>query len=209
MLFRSMITLALQGNGTPAVLAPPPPPPATVAPAAPAGPPTTSAPPASPASSTPPAAIPAGPEPEPVRPVDAGASAQNASTINETNEQWNDAVQRGLEWLAHNQNPDGSFGRGRMSANAGIVSLCALALMGDGSVPGRGRYGQAVERALGYVLQHITESGLVTNEGTNGPMYGHGFAALFLGEVYGMSNDDTRVRDALARAVRQIGRAHV
>jgi hypothetical protein len=76
--------------------------------------------------------------------------------------------------------------------------------MADGSVPGRGRHGTAVARALEYVLAHCTESGLVTTEGNNVPMYGHGFAALFLGEVYGMSPEDGRVRDALVRAVRLI-----
>jgi hypothetical protein len=32
-------------------------------------------------------------------------------------------------------------------------------------------------------------------------MYGHGFATLFLGEIYGMSPEDNRVRDALVKAV--------
>jgi Squalene-hopene cyclase C-terminal domain/Prenyltransferase and squalene oxidase repeat len=32
-------------------------------------------------------------------------------------------------------------------------------------------------------------------------MYGHGFATLFLGEIYGMNPDDNRVRDALVKAV--------
>ena len=32
-------------------------------------------------------------------------------------------------------------------------------------------------------------------------MYGHGFATLFLGEIYGMNPADKRVRDALVRAV--------
>ena len=122
-------------------------------------------------------------EPDVKRPVDAGVSAQNAPSQNETNPQWRDSVEQGLEWLAKSQNPDGSFGKGRMSGNAGIVSLCALALMGDGNLPGRGRYGAAVARALEYVLQHVSESGLVSSENMNGPMYGHGFAALFLGEI--------------------------
>ena len=142
--------------------------------------------------------------PAPPRPKDAGTSAQNAPITDETDAAWRDSVERGLAWLAKSQNADGSFGRGRMSDNAGIVSLCALALMADGNVPGRGRYGAVVERALEYVLKHVTESGLVAGEGVNGPMYGHGFATLFLGEIYGMSPDDTRVRDALVRAVRLI-----
>jgi prenyltransferase beta subunit len=32
-------------------------------------------------------------------------------------------------------------------------------------------------------------------------MYGHGFATLFLGEIYGMNPQDKRVRDALVKAV--------
>jgi hypothetical protein len=193
------VILALAPQG-----APPPPstPSAKPAPAAPV------APTASPSPATPAAANPAPPEPAPpaterdvVRPKSAGASAQNAPTQGEQTDAWRRACDRGLAWLAAAQNPDGSFGRGRMSANAGIVSLCALAFMGDGNLPGRGPYGRTVERALAYVLEHCTESGLVTNDGVNGPMYGHGFAALFLGEIYGMSPDDARVRDALSRAI--------
>ena len=145
-----------------------------------------------------------GPERDAPRPTDAGRSAQNAPIADETDERWRESVERGLEWLVRSQNADGSFGRGRVSSNAGIVSLCALALMADGNLPGRGRHGAAVGRALEYVLKHVTESGLVSAEGGNGPMYGHGFAALFLGEIYGMSPEDTRVRDALSRAIRLI-----
>jgi prenyltransferase beta subunit len=144
------------------------------------------------------------PDDEARRPKDAGTSAQNAPVEGETDDAWRDSVERGLAWLARSQNADGSFGRGRMSDNAGIVSLCALAFMADGSVPGRGRYGAAVERALEYVLRSVAESGLVGGEGVNGPMYGHGFATLFLGEIYGMNPQDDRVRDALVRAVRLI-----
>lgn len=50
------------------------------------------APPPSPAPVPPPA-----PEaPEPVRPKDAGASAQNAPIERETDEAWRDSVERGL-----------------------------------------------------------------------------------------------------------------
>ena len=167
-------------------------------------PPAPAAAPASPAPPQPAPDVPPGPEREAARPADAGKSAQNTPLQDEQDETWRRSVDRGLAWLAAQQNPDGSFGRGRISSNAGIVSLCALAFMADGNLPGRGTYGRSVERALEYVLEHCTESGLVTNEGVNGPMYGHGFAALFLGEVYGMAPDDTRVRDALVRAIHLI-----
>jgi hypothetical protein len=54
------------------------------------------------------------------------------------------------------------------------------------------------------VLEGATETGLLAAETSHGPMYGHGFATLFLGEIHGMNPDDERVRDALGRAVRVI-----
>jgi squalene cyclase len=99
------------------------------------------------------------------------------------------------------QNADGSFGRGRYGKHVGITALCGLAYMADGNLPGRGPYGEHVRQALEFVLSHATESGLLAAETSHGPMYGHGFATLFLGEVYGMNPQDNRVREALVRAV--------
>jgi hypothetical protein len=82
--------------------------------------------------------------------------------------------------------------------------------MADGSVPGRGPYGEQVRKGLEFVLASVNPTGLIASETSHGPMYGHGFAALFLGEVYGMTKGggDTalsaRVHDALVRATRLI-----
>ena len=77
--------------------------------------------------------------------------------------------------------------------------------MGAGNLPGRGKYGVQVEKSLNYILSCCQESGLITSENTNGLMYGHGFATLFLGEIYGMSPDDN-VKEKLIRSVRLIER---
>jgi hypothetical protein len=114
------------------------------------------------------------------------------------------AVTRGFEYLKSQQNSDGSFGRGRYGRHVGITALCALAYMADGNLPGRGMYGEEVRKALDFVLDHSTETGLLAAESSHGPMYGHGFAALFLGEIYGMNPEDKRVRDALEKAVELI-----
>lgn len=177
-------------------------PPAPSAPPAPSTPPAPSAPPAAAPGSTPPSP-PVG-EREPERPADAGSSAQNAPSQDEITPALNDSIERGLRYLVSIQNSDGSFGRGRYARNVAITALCGLALMADGNLPGRGRYGEAVQKALDFVLVASTETGLLAAEASHGPMYGHGFAALFLGEIYGMNPDDTRVRDALARAVQLI-----
>ena len=128
-------------------------------------------------------------------------TAENNPLASEMTEQLDLAVRNGLEYLKREQKSDGSFGVGRYSRNVAVTSLCALAFMADGHVPGRGEYGEQVQRALDFILAHSTESGLLAAEQTHGPMYGHGFATLFLGEVYGMSPTDNRVRDALVKAV--------
>jgi len=115
------------------------------------------------------------------------------------------ACQRGLAYLKTQQNEDGSFGLGRYGRNVGIASICALAFMADGHMPGQDDYGQVVKKTLDFVLSCSTETGLIASGSTShGPMYGHGFATLFLGEIYGMNPSDTRVRDALVRAVQLI-----
>jgi Prenyltransferase and squalene oxidase repeat len=148
-------------------------------------------------------AIPVG-ETEPDRPARAGESAQNAPMAMEITPESAEAIRRGLRYLASLQNDDGSFGRGRFAKHVGITALCGLAFMGDGNLPGRGAYGEVVRKALEFVLRNATETGLLAAENSHGPMYGHGFATLFLGEIYGMSPEDGRVRDALVRAVELI-----
>ncbi len=113
------------------------------------------------------------------------------------------AVERGLAYLAQAQAEDGSYGSTRFPRHVGITALACLAFMADGHVPGRGEYGPNVQRGLDFVLDHATESGLIVADASHGPMYGHGFATLFLGEVYGMTGDP-RAREALLKAVRLI-----
>ena len=162
------------------------------------------APPAKPPVGGPPPAAPSGgaQQASPAHREEAGA--ENAPMSGETTPELERAVTRGLAYLASVQNDDGSFGRGRFSRHVGITALCGIAFLADGHLPGRGRYGDNVAKALEYVLRSSEESGLLAVENSTGPMYGHGFAALFLGEVYGMNPQDTRVRDALVRAVQLI-----
>lgn len=146
----------------------------------------------------------AGPRP------DGGVSAQNNALEDEITPELDEAVKRGLAALAALQNEDGSFGQGRFGRNVAVTSLACLAMMADGNLPGRGDYADKVSRGLDYILTNCTESGLIADDAANGPMYGHGFSALFLGEVYGMTagGADTalsgRVHEALVRAVRLI-----
>ena len=114
------------------------------------------------------------------------------------------AVERGLTWLADQQAADGSYGNlSHYGPHVGITGLAGLAFMSDGNMPGRGHYGLVVDRCLAFVLTHSSESGLLAAETSHGPMYGHGFATLFLAEVYGMTPRH-EVRETLRKAIRLI-----
>lgn len=112
------------------------------------------------------------------------------------------AVERGLVWLAGQQHPDGSFGSGAYRGNIAVTSLAGLAFMTVGHPPGQGPYGEVVDKALAYVLQNTNPSGFIESRQstTHGPMYSHGFGCLFLAEAYGMT-DRPDIREKLKKAV--------
>jgi prenyltransferase beta subunit len=112
-------------------------------------------------------------------------------------------IERGLLWLSKHQTRDGSFGGGGMAAQSAVTSLSALAMMSSGSLPGRGPYGANVQKAVDYIANSGQKSGLLSADASHGVMYSHGFATLFLAEVYGMTSDD-RVGESVTRAVRLI-----
>jgi hypothetical protein len=106
-------------------------------------------------------------------------------------------IEKGLDYLAQNQNQNGSWTcrigyklnetyQGEEYDNVGVTAIAGIAFLAQGSVPGRGKYGTNIEKALQFVLSCVRETdGYITKYGTR--MYEHGFAALFLAEVYGMS----------------------
>ena len=112
------------------------------------------------------------------------------------------AVAKGLAFLSQRQLENGSFSTSGYGRNAAVVALAGMAWLADGSTPGRGPYGTEVGRAADYLLEHAQNSGFISVEGamSHGPMYEHGFATLFLAEVYGMSPRDD-LREKLAAAV--------
>jgi hypothetical protein len=112
------------------------------------------------------------------------------------------AIERGLAYLASAQHDDGSFGTGNYRGNVAIVALAAVAFMSGGSTPGRGPYGREVSRAVDYLLANTQESGFINHStaGSHGPMYGHGFATMVLAECYGMAQRPD-IREKLDKAV--------
>jgi hypothetical protein len=140
---------------------------------------------------------------KPVPKPDAVAEKPNQVRGDEITDKQKVSVARGLDWLAKAQQPDGGYSKN--ASAAGITGLAGLAFMSAGNLPGRGKYGENVAKCVKYVMDSTQESGLIASDQTHGPMYGHGFATLFLGEVYGMTGDD-KVKEKLQMAVRLIER---
>ena len=121
------------------------------------------------------------------------------------------AVARGHEFLAAQQNPRGYWAQdvgfklntnyqvtASDSGHVGVTGLALMSFLAGGHVPGRGEYGDVLERGLRYVLDCVKENGFIEDNGSR--MYSHAFAALLLAEIYGM-NRRRDVREALQRAV--------
>lgn len=132
-----------------------------------------------------------------------------------TDQQWralNQSTDRGLAWLAAQQQPDGSF-RTDDRAQPAITSLAVLAFLSCGHEPGSGSYGEVLKRAVDYVLACRQEDGLlcrlqpedhliergVSHTGT----YNHAISGLMLAEVYGMAQADATaaIRDTIQQAI--------
>lgn len=116
------------------------------------------------------------------------------------------AINRGLEFLAINQNEDGALGSGSSyRRNVAVTALAGMAFLSAGNTPNRGKYGKQVEQAVQFLMASTGPTGLITSSEGNlqNPMYGHGFATLFLAEVYGMTHRQD-VREKLKLAVNLI-----
>ena len=114
------------------------------------------------------------------------------------------SIDRGLKWLVARQHDDGSFGDGLYRGNTAVCALAGMAMISSGSTSGRGPYGDRLERCVDYLLGCVQPSGFISGgDSARGPMYGHGFATMFLAECHGMSPRDD-LRKKLTKAVKII-----
>ncbi|MDP7034159.1 MAG: terpene cyclase/mutase family protein [Planctomycetota bacterium] len=121
------------------------------------------------------------------------------------------SIQKGLAYLVNTQSDNGSWScdigyklnygyrtTKRGGNHVGVTALACMSFMANGNLPGRGRYGQVVEKGLQFVLRCVSDSGYITHQDSR--MYSHAFATLFLAEMYGMTYRDD-VRRSLKAAV--------
>lgn len=128
-----------------------------------------------------------------------------------TREQWNQlekSVDKGLKFLATQQQPNGSFATLEVG-QPGITSLCVLAYLSRGHVPHQGEYGQLLDRAISYVVKSQQADGLLFglpvknrewgDKRQKTGAYNHAIAGVMLAEVYGMLQGEQS--DEVGRAI--------
>lgn len=118
------------------------------------------------------------------------AGAQQRDTVAPISPQLSQALAKGMKNLASKQEPDGSW-NGNYGKNVGETSLCLMAFMSMGHLPGEGEYGHVVGKGVHWVIQQAKPSGLVQFTGGQSKqapvMYGHALATLMLSEVWGQT----------------------
>lgn len=111
------------------------------------------------------------------------------------------AIEDGHKFLAKKQNRDGSFGPPDKKFAISITSFACLSFMAAGNLPHRGQYGKNVALGLNYITSIANKgTGYISTEGEESKMHGHGYATLFLVEVYGMSANE-EMRERLRRTI--------
>jgi squalene cyclase len=108
------------------------------------------------------------------------------------------ATAKALEWLAAQQNSDGSWGKGLYPHNTAVTSFAILAFLSQGHLPGQGRYGPEVAKGARFLIASERSDGyLVGSRGGN--MYAHAMATLALAELWGTAGGE-EIRPTLQRA---------
>ena len=126
------------------------------------------------------------------------------------------AIARAIDWLASNAQPDGSFTT-LPDGQPGITSLCVLAMLAGGELPGEGAHGEKLTAAIDYVLKMQKPNGLLRLSGQlaksspavsqpigRSAVYNHAISALMLAEAYAMTPQDQseRMKHGIQQAIK-------
>jgi len=100
--------------------------------------------------------------------------------------QTEEAVLRGLKWLAKQQQEDGHWS-GSQKSDVAVTSLCVLAFLGAGQTETYGRYKRQVEGAVQWLSKQQRKDGSICIPGESGDIgYSHALAGAALCEAHAM-----------------------
>jgi hypothetical protein len=127
------------------------------------------------------------------------------------NSQVEQIVQQGRDWVAYSQSRLGHWTANDGHYPTAMTALSAMALACEGSTATQGQYASNIRKAVDYLLSRSCANGLIGDPRRDDRYtYGHGFSMLFLSQVLGEEEDESRrqeIIDVLTRAVEFTGRA--
>jgi hypothetical protein len=112
------------------------------------------------------------------------------------------SISRALDFLASQQNPDGSFASD--GPRIALTGLATMSFLSAGHTPDAGKYGLAVHKSLDFLLASLPESAYA-GQADNSRMYGQGIVTLTFAEAAGVDPDPIR-RQKLNAAVAKMTR---
>ena len=118
-------------------------------------------------------------------------------------------VNRGLDWLAATQSRRGHWDTNGMFPTA-MTGMAGIALLCEGSTTTQGKYSRNIRDAVDFLIKRSRPNGLIGDYDDDRYTYGHGFALLFLSQVFGEEEDEERraeLIDVLTRAVKFCGQS--
>jgi len=125
-----------------------------------------------------------------------------------------EAIDRGLAWVASNQHRDGHWEANGGQYPTSMTALSGMVMLMEGSNLREGKYCDNIRRAVDWLMDRAQTNGMIGNP--NNPteqqryMYGHGFSLLFLSCVYGEEEDGDRrkkLEKILTKGVEFTGKA--
>ncbi len=120
-------------------------------------------------------------------------------------------IGRGLDWIASTQSRLGHWSANDGRYPTAMTALAGTALLAEGSTTTQGKYSRNIRLAVDYLISRSRSNGLIGDPTRDDRYtYGHGYSMLFLSQVLGEEEDESRRReliDVLTRAVVFTGQA--
>ncbi len=120
-------------------------------------------------------------------------------------------VSRGLDWIASTQSRLGHWSAREGRYPTAMTALAGTALLSEGSTTTQGKYAKNIRMAVDYLVSRSRSNGLIGDPTRDDRYtYGHGYSMLFLSQVLGEEEDESRRKeliDVLTRAVIFTGQA--
>jgi hypothetical protein len=110
-----------------------------------------------------------------------------------------ESVEKGLKWLVEQQKKDGHWEAAGGQFSVSMTAFAGLALLSEGSTTKEGKYKDQLGKAVQWTLAQAQQDGRLSDPNdkaeTGRYIMSHGYAMLFLSQVYAKETDEKRHKE--------------